>query len=289
MPELPEVETMAADLGAVLPGRRVEAAWLARPELLLRDSRPFPENLPIGQTIGRVRRRAKTLLIEIGPTTVLALIPRMTGAPRIAGADEPRLKHDHFGLRVSGDPDSLELRWNDPRRFGRIAFWERLPDYARRPGDSNLRDAEGQDPFRHTGPEPLSAGRNVITTRLGAIHSRRAIKAVLLDQSVLAGIGNIYADEILFRAKVRPQRGLNTLSVAERIALGQATREILAAAILARGSRVRSYQAPAGGAAMQRQLAVYDRGGQLCDGCGQLLSKGRVAGRTTVWCESCQS
>jgi formamidopyrimidine-DNA glycosylase len=276
MPELPEVETMARDLAPLLIGRTIRGAYLARPKLS-----PDPGLVAgiEGRRISAVGRRAKSIIIELGDRALL-LAPRMSGAPRITTAGAVAEKHDHFGFELGeGRRRTGAFRWRDPRMFGRLRLVYRTPD--------GYRDGDGRDPFAKTGPEPLEIGVAGILERLTA-RPRTGIKALLLDQRAIAGIGNIYADEALYRAKTHPATPAGFVPQSKLRALSRAIIAVLEAGIADRGARVRSYAPPAGGAAMQLRLAAYGRAGLSCLRCTTTLVRGVVAGRTTVWCPQCQ-
>lgn len=237
-----------------------------------------------GRTITGVWRRAKTIVLDLDGGLALLMAPRMTGAPRLEDpADPPRDRHDHLGLYLCRDsgPD-LRLVWRDPRRFGRIRLVERTAD--------GYRDGAGHDPFATLGPEPIDPGFGAtdFAARLRARGGRRAIKAVLIDQTVVVGVGNIYADEACFAARVDPRTPVDMLSEAQCEALGAAAIAIMTEAIERRGSRVQSYRAPAGGEGMAAHLAAYGRAGLPCLRCGTEMEGLRVAGRGTTRCPRCQ-
>ena len=277
MPELPEVETMARDLAPLLLGRQISASWLAL-DVIAGPSRAGLLALS-GQRVRSVGRRAKTVLLELDDQTVIGLAPRMTGHFRLCPADAPHARHEHFGLRFS---DGGELRWVDPRRFGRLGYWQRQ--------DGHLLDSEGADPFAQIGPEPLVLGPGTLARHLErrSGHKRSSLKAFLLDQSNLAGIGNIYADETLFAARLAPARAVNTVLPLEWDVLATQIVRLLSAGIEARGARVENFDSPGGDARMQDQLAVYGRAGLACTRCGHILQLSRLAGRSTVACSRCQ-
>jgi formamidopyrimidine-DNA glycosylase len=265
MPELPEVETMARDLAPAI-GARIGIADLHTPSIVAGS----PDELIMrlrGRTITGVWRRAKTIVIDLDAGLALLMAPRMTGAPRLEDpATPPRDRHDHLGLYLSrGSGPDLRLIYRDPRRFGRIRLVERTAD--------GYRDGAGRDPF---------------AARLYARGGRRTIKAALIDQSVVVGVGNIYADEACFAARIDPRTPVDALSDAQREAVGAAAIAIMREAITRRGSRVQSYRAPAGGEGMAAHLAAYGRAGLPCLRCGTEMEKLRVAGRGTTRCPRCQ-
>jgi len=198
----------------------------------------------------------------------------MTGHLRVWEPEETAVKHTHFrALLDSG----LELRYDDPRQFGRLLLGTQDELIAARAFPARL------------GPEPIGdslteAGFQVLIRR-----RRRPVKSALLDQTFLAGLGNIYADEACFAAGIRPTRMTHRLAVRERQALFGAIGTVLRASIAARGSSVASYVDAFGVAGRnQEMLQVYGRGGRPCFRCGTPLKRLRLAGRTTVYCSQCQ-
>jgi formamidopyrimidine-DNA glycosylase len=280
MPELPEVETMARDLDALLRGATIEGASVAYPKLLVGSSARYLTRWIAGMRIGAVRRRAKSVVIvEADGPRRLIFAPRMTGEPRVALPGVPRERHEHLRFPLA---DGRELRFADPRRFGRLT--PALEEAGR------ITDLAGRDPFGRTGPEPLDESWDLATFRtLLAGRSRSRIKPLLLDQHAIAGIGNIYADEALWRARIHPERPAGSLTARESGALHRAIREILATAVERRGSRVATYRSPGGGASMQEALSVYGCGGEPCRRCRTSIRKYTLAGRGTHHCPVCQA
>ena len=258
MPELPEVETMARDLHRLIRGTTISGAQVGYANLLVGITPRGLNRWVADFTIGAVRRRAKSLIIvEAGGPRRLIFAPRMTGAPRVAAAGVARARHEHLIFPLS---DGRELRLYDPRRFGRL------------------------------GPEPLEPDWSLALFRTAlARHPRARIKGLLLDQSLVAGIGNIYADESLWRARIHPERLAGSLHVSESRALWRAIRTILARAVERRGSKIATFDAPGGGASMQRELAVYGRTGASCRRCGSAIRRIYLGGRSTHYCDRCQA
>lgn len=279
MPELPEVETMARDLDALLRGATIRGAVVTHPKLLVSIDPPGLERWVEGMTIAGVRRRAKSLILEeAAGARRLIFAPRMTGEPRVVAAGAPVARHEH--LRFPLD-DGRELRFADPRRFGRLT-----PAIE---GAGGLHDLVGRDPFSLIGPEPLGGAWSLGAFRraLGA-RPRARIKPLLLDQRLVAGIGNIYADEALWRARIHPERSAGSLSAGESERLWDEIGSVLRRAVERRGSRIATYRSPGGGSSMQDELAVYARAGSPCRRCGAALLKIIVAGRGTHLCPECQ-
>ncbi|MGA9114975.1 MAG: bifunctional DNA-formamidopyrimidine glycosylase/DNA-(apurinic or apyrimidinic site) lyase [Candidatus Dormiibacterota bacterium] len=273
MPELPEVETVVRDLRAELVGRRFLSAWVSQPGVLRFPSpAEFVAALP-GQRIAAVERRGKYILCALDGGEQVVVHLGMTGHLRVVNAADEVVKHTH--LRVGLD-DGRELRFDDARRFGRLMLGPRALLEERR-----LLPA--------LGVEPLSD--DFTPAHLDAVmrRTRRTLKAALLDQSVIAGLGNIYVDEACHLAGIRPTRRAHRLTRRERLALHGAIRSVLLKAIANRGTTVDDYRDlwNAEGS-HQEELRVYGRGGEPCLACGAVLRHLVVAGRTTVYCPACQ-
>ena len=286
MPELPEVETVVRSLRPHLEGRVVTHVGPVRPPTLARDSLPLSE--AVGRRVVRVWRRGKLAMMDLAAPgreqLVLATHLRMTGAllamegafPDVGSVDALAVKHTRvvLGLSAGGAfPCAVTLRFDDARTFGRMLLTNAA--------------GLGSWPFwRDLGPEPLEVSEAEFIARL---RGRRAIKAVLLDQRVVAGVGNIYADESLFMAGIAPRRLANTLASDEGAALLRALRAVLSLAIEQCGSSIRDYRDADGRTgAFQNSFAVYGRAGEPCRRCGATLARDRVAGRGTVFCPRCQ-
>jgi formamidopyrimidine-DNA glycosylase len=269
MPELPEVETTVRGLAPVLEGQVIERVTLRRGDL----RRPFPEGLGQRLTGARVTglaRRAKYGLVETDRGDTLVFHLGMSGRWRI---DPEELgKHDHFVLETARH----RLALNDARRFGSI--------------DLVPTAALGEWPaFKALGPEPL--GADFTAAHLGAVFKdRRApVKALLLDQRVVAGLGNIYVCEALYLARIAPTRAAGTITRPRLAKLVEAVREVLEAAIRAGGSTLRDYARPDGELGyFAKQWRVYGREGEPC-ACGGLVERRVDGGRSTFWCPKCQT
>ncbi len=280
MPELPEVETISRTLNPQVQGRYVKNIHLLSAKTLEtgRDLLPLLE----GARIEKSRRRAKLLMLDVRDNTGQPLIAafhlKMTGRLFVHPLDVEPHKHTKITLDLypsaSTPAPESRLFFDDVRTFGycRLMRPEQLPEW---PFWAKL----GFEPLEHT-PEELAA-------RLAAKKGR--IKNVLLDQTVIAGIGNIYADESLFRAGLRPDRKSETIPAEKLVSLAGHIQEILQEAIDACGSSIRDYRDAEGNAgAFQNKFNVYGRGGEACKTCGSTLASARVAGRGTVYCETCQ-
>ena len=273
MPELPEVETIVADLRPHLTGRTIERCELAFPTIV---RHPEPEQFidaVTGMRIESVGRRGKYILIRLSSDVLLVVHLGMSGQLRLVDPVAPLLKHTHAVFFLD---DGKQLRYRDPRRFGRLLV-----------GTEEALLAAKKMP--RLGPEPIDP--NYAADQLyRELRRRRApLKAVLLDQKAIAGVGNIYADESLYRARLRPARLANTVSKQSARRLHEALRESLVLAIANRGSSVDTYRDAWGQiGGQQEQLLVYGRAGEPCFNCGRPLSSMRIAGRTTVFCRRCQ-
>ena len=273
MPELPEVETIVSDLRPLLTGRRIESVRLTLDRMVRYPSpRAFVRRLR-HRRIEAVHRRGKYIVMPLEQDQRLVIHLGMTGHLRVVEPGDPLARHTH--LRMGLD-DRRELRFDDQRQFGRL-----LPG-----AEAELL---GAGAMPRLGPEPIHG--DLTEPEFGRlVRSRhRPVKAALLDQSFLAGVGNIYADEACFRARIRPSRRTDRLTVAERRGLYAAIQEVLSSSIAARGSSIINYVDGFGiPGNNQGQLLVYGRGGEPCVRCGSLLTWTRLAGRGTVYCRQCQ-
>ncbi|QJB56108.1 bifunctional DNA-formamidopyrimidine glycosylase/DNA-(apurinic or apyrimidinic site) lyase [Pseudodesulfovibrio sp. zrk46] len=269
MPELPEVEVIARGLHSTLEGRTVEAVPYAD---LTRLSEPADTLLPKlpGSTVKRVYRRAKVLLIEMTDGMSLGFHLKMTGRVVHGPMREPD-KHDR--LFMSLDDGSL-LSFADMRKFGYVRSFT--------PGE-----LEKWEFLCKCGPEPLETTPEVLADRLK--DRKSAIKGVLLNQAVVVGIGNIYADEALFRAGIHPETKAHRISRSKAIKLFTEIQAVLKQAIAENGSSIRDYVNASGDAgAFQNNFNVYGRKGEECRICKGTLQAVKVAGRTSTFCPKCQ-
>ena len=273
MPELPEVETVASDLRAAVTGRTVMSVTVGHPKVL---RFPVPEVftavLP-GRRIDSVSRRGKFIFCALDDGEDLVFHLGMTGHLLVCSASSPEAAHTHLRARLD---DGRELRYDDARRFGRILLGPR----------ATLEDARVLPTL---GVEPLSD--DFTPARLDAVlrSTARTVKAALLDQRGVAGLGNIYVDEACHLAGVRPARRCHTLTRAQRAALHAAIPTVLRTAISNRGSSIDDYRDVWNAkGSNQERLQVYGRGGQPCLRCATILRQTTIAGRTTVWCPVCQ-
>jgi formamidopyrimidine-DNA glycosylase len=274
MPELPEVETIRARLAPALAGRRIEHVEIADPRLTRPDPPEAVAATLEGELIVDVGRRGKYLIFEFESGRHLLVHLRMTG--NLQHPAEGGLAADPYRRAVVRLDDGSDVAYRDVRRFGTWTLLE--------PGESEDYLAE-----RRLGREPLERG---FTTAVlaGVLAGRRApIKAALLDQRAAAGIGNIYADEALWRARIHPLRIAGTLTREELGALRKGIRDALAMGIERQGASLRDYRDPGGRRGrMQDDFRVYGRAGEPCSRCGTPIEKIRAAGRGTWYCPACQ-
>jgi formamidopyrimidine-DNA glycosylase len=273
VPELPEVETLARDLAPRLAGRTVAAVQLRRPSVLrYPDPETFIARL-LGRRIQEVGRRGKYLLHHLEGGDLLVVHLGMSGQWRCALPSEPEPTHLHLLLNLD---DGGQLRYRDPRRFGRVLL-----------GTEAELVAAGRLP--RLGPEPLDPAFTPARLRQRLAGRRAPLKAALLDQRVVAGIGNIYADEACFLARLRPDRAAGSLGRVAAARLHAGLRQVLEVAIQSRGTSIADYRDAWGEIGHgQERLLVYGRAGEPCPRCGRPLGSSRLAGRTTVFCRSCQ-
>lgn len=276
MPELPEVEVTRRGLLARLPGRTVAGISCSGHAL----RRIIPQRLLAahiaGQEIATIDRRAKYLLIRMVSGAVMVVHLGMTGKFSILEQQAPTHRHDHLIMRLD---DGFEVRLNDSRRFGSIEVWpaETAPEQEARFS-------------REEGIEPL--GGEFTPDNLFHVASNRRIpvKVLLMHSKIIAGIGNIYANEILFAAGLHPLRPVNQLTIEQWRTVVQLTRRILQQAIEAGGSTIADFLGAEGHPGyFQLQFQVYGRKGLACARCAGTISKTVVGGRATYYCACCQS
>jgi formamidopyrimidine-DNA glycosylase len=285
MPELPEVETIARDLRGLVSGARVVGASSNWPRTLRSHAAADFAAGVEGREIEGVGRRGKQLLVWLGPepvtgvqSAVLTIHLKMTGQLFVVEAGTPQDSHVHLVLALA---DGRELRFRDIRKFGRVGLYPRDPAT----GLPVEGLAAGVLP---AGVEPLSDEFTARRFTQMVARRRGRLKTLLLNQDFVAGVGNIYADESLWRARIHPLREAHTLSPQEARRLHKALRDVLAEAVERRGSSVDDYTAPEGDGSMQEHLQVYQRAGEPCERCGRPIRRMVVGGRATHFCSWCQ-
>jgi formamidopyrimidine-DNA glycosylase len=270
MPELPEVETTRRGLAPVVTGRTIVAVRVSERRLRW----PLPagfEAALTGRRVLRIDRRAKYLLLTTDAGTLLVHLG-MSGSLRVLAADSARKAHDHVDFVLDS---GRAVRFNDPRRFGSMHFIRGAPARHRL--------------LRALAPEPLGAGFDADYLWARTRGRRAAIKTLIMNAAIVVGVGNIYASEALFRARLSPRRAAGRLSRAEVARLVSAIKRVLAAAIRAGGTTLRDYVSADGSPGYFRQkLFVYERGGAPCRVCRARVRHAVQGQRSTYWCPSCQ-
>jgi formamidopyrimidine-DNA glycosylase len=265
MPELPEVQMVVTTLRPALLGKAIRRVHVTRADII----RPAGIDLAAllkGQRVTEVARRGKKIVVTVGDSQRFYVHLGMTGRLTLEAPGADVKKHTH----VSMDLDGFQVRFQDPRRFGGI--WWLGTDL---PVDSEL------------GPEPLTMRPKQLAAALS--RTRRVIKSALLDQSMIAGLGNIYADEALFAAKIHPLTPANELTTRQVAALNRAIKTTLRRALRHRGSTLRDYRDAEGNAGtFQRLHRVYDRAGKPCQICRTPIQRIVIGGRSSHFCPKCQ-
>lgn len=280
MPELPEVETVRKGLAPAMEGRTLLRVEQRRPDLRFPFPTDFADRLT-GTRIDRLGRQAKFLTAALSSGEMLIMHLGMSGRFTIDGGQTGQFahdpggnpKHDHVVFHIEG---GVTVTYNDPRRFGFMELWPTasFADYPR---------------LRHLGPEPLSNRFNAdyLDTALGG--KQTPIKTALLDQAIIAGLGNIYVCEALFRAGISPKRKAATLPGARVARLVPAINAVISDAIAAGGSSISDFAGTDGALGyFQHSFDVYDREGDACKTCGSKIKRLVQSGRSTFYCSKCQ-
>jgi formamidopyrimidine-DNA glycosylase len=270
MPELPEVETVVRALRAPLVGRTVTEVRNYWPRHIVTPSLAALQGRIHGRTILSINRRAKYLVLTLSDGETLIIHLKMTGHLSVVNPETPPDKYAHTIFKLE---NGQELRFRDPRKFGRVYLV--------------------QDPAEilgSLGPEPLEDAFTTAVLQERLQNRKRVLKPLLLDQTFVAGIGNIYADEALYYARLHPERPSNTLSPAEIEALHSAIQKVLKLGIEREGASIDRYVKPDGSKGdMQNAVAVYGRTGDPCYCCGTPIQRMKLGGRSTHYCPTCQS
>ncbi|HET8849576.1 MAG TPA: bifunctional DNA-formamidopyrimidine glycosylase/DNA-(apurinic or apyrimidinic site) lyase [Marinobacter sp.] len=269
MPELPEVETTRQGIAPHCEGQTITRVTVRNPRLRWPVPGDLPERLE-GQVVRAVERRAKYLFLRTDQGTAIVHLG-MSGSLRVITDDSPPAIHDHLDVTLA---NGRILRFNDPRRFG-CWLW--------------TQDTDNHPLIRELGPEPLSeAFHGGYLYRLSR-GKQTPIKSFIMDNHVVVGVGNIYANEALFKAGIHPRRKAGRISLDRYLKLADAIREILTAAILMGGTTLRDFVNSDGKPGYFAQsLLVYGRGGQSCQMCGTALKEIRMNNRASVYCPACQ-
>jgi formamidopyrimidine-DNA glycosylase len=269
MPELPEVETVRRGLAEAVTGRRIATVTVHERRLRRPLARGFAAALA-GRRIEGVRRRAKYLLLDLDDGAAWLVHLGMTGTMVVVPAEEPRRIHTHVVAELD---DGRTLRFHDPRRFGlmRVGAPDRMEE------------------LTALGPEPLDGDFSPDFLHATARRQRRAVKSLLMDQQVVAGLGNIYVNEILFGAGVRPSRRTSRVTRADAVRIVAETGRVLQEAIALRGSSISDYRDERGEpGAFQDTFRVYERDGQPCSRCRGTIRRRVIVGRSSFFCPGCQ-
>jgi formamidopyrimidine-DNA glycosylase len=273
VPELPEVETVRSQLDPVLRGRRFERVEIFDPRLVQPFEPADVERRLEGERVSSVERRGKYLVVRFESGRVLLIHLRMTGSVRHAPVGA--LADDPYRRAVVSLDDGSDVAYRDVRRFGTWVVLER-------------EESESYLAAR-LGAEPLERAFTAASLARRLAGRRAPTKAAILDQRAVAGLGNIYADEALWRARIHPLRPAGDLGEDEVRRLHRAVRAALAHGIARQGATLRDYATPDGGSgSMQEEFKVYGRDGEPCVRCGTPIEKTRAAGRGTWYCPRCQ-
>ena len=269
MPELPEVETTRRGIAPYLIGHRVTALVIRQPRLRWPIPPVLRRKLP-GQEIENVERRAKYLLVHTGAGSALLHLG-MSGSLRVLPADVPPGAHDHFDWRLDS---GRILRFTDPRRFGCLLWQAAGTTHSLLAG---------------LGPEPLSEAFDGAQLWKMSRGRNAPVKAFLMDQKIVVGVGNIYAAEALFAAGIHPRRAAGSVSLARYLRLADEVKRILAHAIKRGGTTLRDFISPDGVPGyFEQELFVYGRAGEPCKVCGTPIRAIVLGQRSTFYCPHCQ-
>ncbi|MEM6411393.1 MAG: bifunctional DNA-formamidopyrimidine glycosylase/DNA-(apurinic or apyrimidinic site) lyase [Pseudomonadota bacterium] len=280
MPELPEVETVRRGLAPAMEGRRIIRADVRRADLRFPFPERFAERLE-GKTITHLGRKAKFLTATLSSGEMLVMHLGMTGRFTVNAGKTAEFryetgcdpKHDHVVLSVE---DDTTITYNDPRRFGFMELWP-VESFEKYPRLVSL------------GPEPLSNSFNADYLNDALSGKQTPIKSALLDQSIVAGLGNIYVCEALYRSKISPRRRASTIPGKRSERLVPAINSVIAEAIEAGGSSISDFASASGDLGyFQHRFAVYDREGYACRNCGGKIQRVVQSGRSTFFCSNCQ-
>jgi len=270
MPELPEVETVVRDLRPLLTGRRLTVIHVGKAKLRRPWKAAWGKKLT-GSTISSIRRRGKWIILDLDPAAHLIVHLGMTGQFTVNTVNVPTPDHTHLVFTLD---DGNELRFRDVRRFGSVEWFAHADDVNHFLGE-------------RLGPEPFDMPAKQFHESL--MSSKRTLKALLLDQTVVAGVGNIYADEALFRAGLHPECRGNAMTAKDCDRLRLAIVVVLTKAIESRGSTIRDYIGGSGlRGGFQDEFTVYGRTGEPCVKCNTPIERIRVAGRSSHYCPQCQ-
>ena len=272
MPEMPEVETVRRTLLPLIKGKTIKEVTVWYPKIITGDAKEFARQLA-GKKIVTIDRYAKYLLIRLSDNLTIVSHLRMEGKYRLVKINTKKDKHDHVQIIFS---DNSALRYNDVRKFGRMQLIKT--------GTEKEKTGIGK-----LGAEPNSAAFTVSYLQTGLARKKKNIKNTLLDQSIVAGLGNIYVDEVLWETKIHPLSQANSIPAKKVAQLHDNINSLIELAIAERGTTVHTYldaNGKTGG--FQKMLQVYGHKGEPCVRCGTPLEKIKVNGRGTTFCPKCQ-
>ena len=271
MPELPEVETTRRGIEPVLAGHRVERVIVRERRLRWPVSSSLPKGLT-GATVERIERRGKYLLLRTDEGTALVHLG-MSGSLRIVPRDQPPFAHDHIDLVIARGP---VIRFTDPRRFGSWTW--------------TSRDPHEHELLKHLGPEPLTDAFDGAHLHARSRGRKTAVKNFIMDGRIVVGVGNIYASEALWAARIHPKRAAGRVSRERYDALADAIKRVLASAIEQGGTTLRDYaQSDGNPGYFAVKLRVYEREGKPCPRCKTPIKAAVIGQRSTYWCPTCQT
>ena len=270
MPELPEVETTLRGISSHIKSKTVAHVCVRHPKLRW-EITPNLSEILAGQFLSDITRRAKYLILHF-ETGILLIHLGMSGSLRIVSPDTPVEKHEHFDLSFT---DETTLRYKDPRRFGAILWFSGIP--------------ENHPLLANLGPEPLGDEFSAKYLQQKLHKQKRAIKLALMDNAVVVGVGNIYANESLFHAHIHPTRPASSLTLKECQSLVKHIKEVLAKSIELGGSTLRDFVGGDGKSGyFQQTYFVYGRQNQACRICGALIEHIKLGQRASFFCPTCQ-
>ena len=271
MPELPEVETVRRGLEKLILGKKISYIDIRYPKMIKTDLPEFQKEMP-GQVIQSIGRRGKYLLFYLSDKVLISHL-RMEGKYFYYPDQVPERKHAHILIHFE---DGGTLVYEDVRKFGTMELL--APKLL-----------EAYFVTKKLGPEPTEQDFDLARLKLALKKSKKPIKSHLLDQTLVAGLGNIYVDEVLWRAKIHPFRSSNSLSSQEARKVHDETIKVLGQAVEKGGSTIRTYTNAFGeDGTMQEFHQVYDKAGQACSRCGAIIEKIQLGGRGTHFCPKCQ-
>jgi len=271
MPELPEVETIVRGLQKTVVDKKIKSIQVIFPGIVKQDTKKFRKNVEKAKII-RVRRQGKYILLDLSNGNTILAHLGMTGNFLLVKSSSPWNKHDHFIVRFYENQE--ELRYNDQRKFGKIKSFPTSKE-------------ENVSELKKLGPESL----NISASDFVDLFKKKKgkIKSALLNQQIIAGLGNIYADESLFGAKIHPAQKIDQLTFPQLRKLHQAIQKILKKAIKAGGSSIENYYNVNGGiGSFQLQHKVYGREGLPCKKCGTKIKRIKISQRSSYFCPRCQ-